>query len=91
MVITTNYYLLTIICEESVSEHLIRNIRQFEPTRYTVQEINSGAGNAEENASVKIEVLCSRTLYPKVVDYINQYYIKQYGVTCFMTEVNVPV
>jgi hypothetical protein len=88
---TQNFYLVTIICPETASGHLVDNIRKFKPVSYTVESISSAKGDAEAAPCRKVQVICTRNDYKKVMDYINQYYVKDYGVILYMNEVFMPM
>ena len=91
MLITQNFFLVTIICPVTASGHLVDNIRKFKPVNYTTESIHSGRGDAESVPYTRVQVICTRNEYKKVMDYINQYYVKDYGAVMYMNEVFIPM
>lgn len=91
MFITQNFYLVTIICIESTAGHLVDNIRKLKPVNYTVDSIRSAKGDAETAPCSRVQAICTRSEYKKVMDYINQYYVKDYGAVMYMNEVFMPM
>lgn len=91
MWMTQNFYLVTILCDKSTSEHLVDNIRKFNPVNYTIEDINTAKGNTEASPGRRVQVICQRNEYSKVMEYIKQYYVKDYGVVLYMNEVFMPM
>jgi hypothetical protein len=91
MLVTQKYFLITVICSDGVEGHLTDNIRKFNPVNYTSERINTGKGGAEASPGYRIQILCNRELYFKVMSYLQQYYEKEYGIVYFMQEADVPM
>ena len=91
MFITQNFFLVTILCPETAEGHLVDNIRKFKPVNYIIENVRSGKGDAEPIPYSRVQVICTRNEYKKVMDYINQYYVKDYGAVMYMNEVFMPM
>lgn len=91
MFISTNNFLVTIICEENVLGHLLENIKKFAIESYTVEKVDFAKKSGEAAPGHRVQVLCTRFLYAKVMEYLNKYYVKDYGVIFYMNEVGVPL
>ncbi|NOS84125.1 MAG: hypothetical protein HOP31_03195 [Ignavibacteria bacterium] len=65
--------MITFICDSSAETHLITNIKQFAPKSLTVCSDLSG-----ENR-IKTEIIVSNKELPKAIDYLKEYYVKQYN------------
>lgn len=90
MIVTTTIFLITVICEESESEHLVSNVKMLEPVQYSIEDAKSGTGAGEEKSVKKVQFLFKRNLYQKAMSYIIDNYVKRYGVIVYSTEVGVP-
>ncbi|HEY3251090.1 MAG TPA: hypothetical protein VGK25_08220 [Ignavibacteria bacterium] len=90
--VSTPYYLVNIVTKPEVASHLIPNIRNFDFVYFLKEEFKGGKPKeTEEKDIVKIQMLCSRGEFGKVMDYVKQYYVKGYGAVCYYEEVNVQV
>jgi hypothetical protein len=87
MFLAQNFFQITIICDKSVLEHLVNNIRKFNPVNYTVEDINTAKGDRETVPGARVQLLCTRNEYTKIMEYIQQYYVKDYGAVMYRTEV----
>ncbi len=90
MIVTTTIFLITVICEESESEHLVSNVKMLEPVHYSIEDVNNGIGAGAEKSGKKVQFLFKRNLYQKAMSYIIDNYVKRYGVIIYSTEVSVP-
>ncbi len=92
MVITTPYFLVTLVTKPEVASHLIPNIMNFKIVYYIKEEFKGGTpGTGEERDILKVQMLCSRGVFGDVVNYLKEYYVKGYGAVVYYEEVNVPV
>jgi beta-glucosidase/6-phospho-beta-glucosidase/beta-galactosidase len=91
MIFSTSNFLFTIYCDETVSEHLVSNVRQFVPVHYSIEDVKGAKGNTDEKTGMKVQFLFPRSIYPKALEYIIDNYVKRYGVICYTTEVSVPI
>ena len=92
MLLTTAYFLITVVTKPEVAEHLIPNIRSFKIVYYIREDFKGGRqGDAAEKDITKVEIMCDRSEYVKIMEYIKQYYIKDFGVVCYQQEAMVPM
>jgi len=91
MLIMTKYFLITVMCAEGVEGHLTNNIRKFKPTNYTSERTNTGRDGAEASLGYRIQILCTKDLYFQITNYLQQYYVKDFGIVYYMQEVDVPM
>ena len=92
MLLTTAYFLITVITKPEVAEHLVPNIKNFNIVYYIREDFKGGRpGDTTEKDITKVEILCDRSMYVKILEYVKQYYIKDYGVVLYQQEVMVPM
>ncbi len=91
MVVSTPYYLVTIVTKPEVAEHLIPNIQNFKIIYYIKEEFKGGTPGAEEKDILKVQMLCPRGVFGDVANYMKEYYVKGYGAVTYYQEVNVPM
>jgi len=92
MFLATPYYLVNIVTKPEVAEHLIPNIKNFNFVYFLKEEFKGGRGkDTEEKDIVKVQVCCGTGELNKIVEYVKQYYVKDYGAVCYYEEIHVPV
>ena len=89
MIVTTSIFLITVICEESESEHLVSNVRMLEPVHYSIEDVKYGIGTGSEKSGKKVQFLFKRNLYQKAMSYIIDNYVKRYGAVIYAIEADV--
>jgi len=65
--------MIEFICDSSAKEHLLSNIKQYNPLSLTVCEDLSGDNR------IKVEMVVSHKLLAKVIDYLKEHYLKQFN------------
>jgi hypothetical protein len=65
--------MITFICDESAKEHLITNMKGFNPKSLTICEDLSGPNR------IKVEIIVPNKELPKVIDYLREHYVKQFN------------
>lgn len=89
MIITTPYFSISVVTNPEVAGHLIPNIKNFEIVYYLKQELKGGKPNEpEEKDIVKVQMLCSQGKVSEIMNYIEEYYVKRYGVICYYEKVS---
>lgn len=91
MVISTPYFLVTIITKPEIAEHLIPNILNFKIVYYLKEEFKGGTPGSGEKDILKVQMLCPRGVHGEVVNYLKQYYVKDYGAVVYYEEASVPM
>jgi len=92
VIITAPHYLVTVITKPEVAEHLISNLKNFRYFYYGKQEFKGGIpGETSEKDMVKVEILCDRTVAPSVMNYIREYYVKDFGVIYYRVQADVQI
>jgi hypothetical protein len=90
MLVLTHHFLITVITKPEVAEHLIPNIKNFKMIYYIREDFKGGRpGDVSEKDIVKIEMFCDRVSYLEIMEYIKKYYVKDYGVVCYLQEASV--
>ena len=90
MIVSQGGYMVTAVCRESVMSHLSDNIKKLESKGYVYEKVTAGNAGTEEDG-YRINILCTRTQYTKVLDYLTKYYVKDFGITLYHTEVYFPM
>ncbi len=92
MIVSTPYFLVTLITKPEVAEHLIPNILNFKIVYYLKEEFKGGTpGTGGEKDILKVQMLCPRGVHGEVMKYLKEYYVKGYGAVAYYEEVNVPM
>jgi len=91
MIMFSNAYVITVICKYDVIGHLVENIRKFSILDYTIEEVKTAKGSGETEKGFRVSVHCERNTYSKIMEYLNQYYVKDYGVILYYNEVFQPM
>lgn len=92
MIMTTPYFLITVVTKPEVAEHLIPNIKAFKIVYYIREDFKGGRpGDTTDKDISKVEILCDRGVYVKVMEYIKQYYVKDFGAVMYQQEAMVPL
>lgn len=89
MLIMTKYFLITVMCVAGVEGHLTDNIRKFKPTKLYVRK--NKYRQRRSRSQPRIQILCSKQLYFRITNYLQQYYVKDFGIVYYMQEVDVPM
>ena len=92
MILTTPYFLITVVTKPEVADHLIPNIKSFKIVYYIREDFKGGRpGDSEDKNLTKVEILCDRSLYVKIMEYVKEYYVKGYGAVMYQQEAMVPM
>jgi len=92
MILTMPYFLVTVVTKPEVVEHLIPNIKNFKIIYYIREDFKGGRpGDSSDKDLTKVEILCERAIYIKVMEYVKEYYVKGYGAVCYQQEAMVPM
>lgn len=87
--------LLTVICEASLENDLLRDLDALGATGCTVTDARGrgarGVRNAafSESANIRIEVLCAEPIAAAIVQHLAERYYDNYAMVLFMSEVAV--
>jgi len=92
MIMTMPYFIVTVVTKPEVAEHLIPNIKNFKIVYYIREDFKGGRpGDTTDKDITKVEIMCDRSVYIKVMEYVKQYYIKDFGVVLYQQEAQVPL
>jgi hypothetical protein len=91
MLMFTNGFIITAICKYDVVGHLVDNIRKFSILDYTIEEVKTAKGAGETEKGFRVTIHTDRNTYAKVMEYLKQYYVKDYGIILYYNEVFQPM
>lgn len=91
MMMFTNSFVITAVCKYDVAGHMLENIRKFSLMDYTLEEVSCAKGSADHEKGFRVTIHTDRGTYVKVMEYLNQYYVKDYGVVLYYAEVHQPM
>ncbi len=91
MFITTKYFLITVICSESVIGRLKENLAKFKLVNYTVEKVNAPIAGTISGDGCRMQSLCSKDVNFDVMNYLKEYYSKDFGIVYYAQEADMPM
>jgi hypothetical protein len=86
----TKRFLINVITKPEVVEHLIPNVKGFDIIHYIKEECNGmGPKDTAEKGMLKVQFLCTQDMFSKVWDYLEKYYVKDFGIILYYEDVHV--
>ncbi len=92
---TSKRTLLTIVSEATIERFLVDAVKRFGAHGYTIVEAR-GAGShgvrtaeEEQDRSIRLEVLCERSVAENILEYIEKNYYRNYAIIGYLSEVEV--
>ena len=80
----TKRYIINVITKPEVAVHLIPNVKGFDIIYYIKEECKGAEPkDSEEKDMLKVKFLCSFDAFPKIWDYLDKYYVKDYGIVLY--------
>ena len=92
MVVTTRGYMVTIICDEPTSEHLIHNLSSFKAECCGITQMKGYVKNSEKDTDIiRIEFYGNLNIMKDIINYVKQHYVNKYPLYMTMVEIREPM
>jgi hypothetical protein len=92
MVVTTRGYMVTIICDEPTSEHLIPNLSSFKAECCGIIKMKGYVQNTGRDEDIiKMEFYGDLSIMKDIINYVKQHYVNKYPLYMTMVEIRKPM
>ena len=87
--------LLTIVCESSIENPVLADVRRLGAHGYTVSEARGWGRHGERDGgwsmsgNVRIDVLCESAVADSIAAHLQASYFASYAMICYLSEVSV--